>query len=95
MPETEVKRLMKDLEEAINEALGSSPRINESIQSIQEAGYEAFLIIDATVGFNRKVRGEGESISTAPKVDDPVRLRITNDDAKFLKSLKIAVDVEK
>ncbi len=94
MPDAEIKRLMKNLEEAINDTLSDSARINESIQSINEAGYEAFLIIDATIGFNRKGKGENESISEIVRLDDPVRLRITSEDAKFLKSLKIAVDVE-
>ena len=94
MPDLEIKRLMKNLEEAINETLSESARINESIRSIHEAGYEAFLIIDATIGCNRKGKGEDEVVSAVPKVEDPVRLRITNEDAKFLKSLKIAVDVE-
>jgi len=94
MPDAEIKRLMKNLEEAINECLGESARVNDSIRSIQEAGYEAFLIIDATIGFNRKGKGEPENISPAPKNDDAFRLRITSEDAKFLKSLKISVDTE-
>lgn len=94
MPDAEIKRLMKNLEEAINETLGDSPRIIESIRGIHEAGYEAFVIIDATIGFNRKGKGENEASSAAAKSEDPVRLRITNEDAKFLKSLKISVDVE-
>jgi hypothetical protein len=93
MPDAEIRRLMKNLEEAINETLSESARINDSIRCIHEAGYEAFLIIDATIGFNRRGKGEDEIISTAPRVEDPVRLRITSEDAKFLKSLKIAVDV--
>jgi hypothetical protein len=95
MPDAEIRRLMKNLEEALNESLSESPRITESIRSIHEAGYEAFLIIDATIGFNRKGKGDGESFSTHPKIEDPVRLRITSEDAKFLKSLKIAVDAER
>ncbi|MBZ5494877.1 MAG: hypothetical protein LAP85_00615 [Acidobacteriia bacterium] len=94
MPDAEIKRLMRNLEEAINETLSESSRINESIRSIDEAGYEAFLIIDATIGFNRKGKGENEVISSAPRDEDPVRLRITSEDAKFLKSLKIAVEIE-
>jgi hypothetical protein len=93
MPDAEIKRLMKNLEAAINETLSESPRINQSIRSIHDAGYEAFLIIDATIGFNEKGKGSNESVSEAPKMDDPVRLRITSEDAKFLKSLKIAVDI--
>jgi hypothetical protein len=92
MEDAEIKRLMKSLGESINETLSDSPKINESIQSIRDAGYEVFLIIEAKIGFNRKSRGEDETVSTLAKSSEPVRLRITRDDAKFLKSLKIATD---
>ena len=88
MPDTEIKRLMKHLGESINETLSESPRINERIQEIRDAGYEVFLVIEAKIGFSRKGKGEGETASSA----EPVRLHITPDDAKFLKSLKISVD---
>jgi hypothetical protein len=94
MPDAEIKRLMKNLEEAINETLSGSEQVNRSIRDIQDAGYEAFLIIDATIGFNRKGRGDDEVISPTLKAEEGVRLRITSEDAKFLKSLKIAVDTE-
>jgi phosphoribosyl-dephospho-CoA transferase len=94
MPDAEIKRLMKNLEEAINETMSESARINSCIRSIQESGYEAFLIIDATIGFTLKGKGENENISIAQKTDDGVRLRITSEDVKFLKSLKISADVE-
>ncbi len=90
MTDSEIKRLMKNLGEAINETLSDSPRINESIKSIKDSGYEVFLIIEAKIGFNRKNPGEGSP--AVSKVDEPVRLRITSEDAKFLKSLKIAVE---
>ncbi len=93
MPDAEIKRLMKDLAEAINTTLNDSEKINESMRTIHEAGYDAFLVIEATIGYNRKGKGENETISPSEKVDDPVRLRLTSEDAKFLKSLKISVDV--
>ena len=92
MPDAEIKRLMKHLGESINETLGDSPKINEAIQNIRDAGYEVFLIIEAKIGFNRKSKGEDETISSTAKGEEPVRLRITKDDAKFLKSLKIFVE---
>ena len=99
MPDAEIKRLMKTLGESINETLSDSPKIHryyveEMTAGIRDAGYEVFLIIEATIGFNRKGKGDNEKISTPLKADDPVRLRITSEDAKFLKSLKIAVDSE-
>ncbi len=93
MPDAEIKRLMKSLGESINETLSDSPKINECIQTIRDAGYEVFLIIEAKIGFNRKGKGgDNETISTPAKLDVPVRLRITPEDAKFLKSLKISTD---
>jgi hypothetical protein len=95
MPDVEIKRLLKMLEEAINRSLSDSDRVNEAVRRIDEAGYEAFLILDATIGLNRKGKGEAETVSQSPAIEDAaVRLRITSDDAKFLKSLKIAVDSE-
>jgi hypothetical protein len=88
MPDIEIRRLMKHLGESINETLSDSPRINERIQEIRDAGYEVFLVIEAKIGFSRKGKGENETVSP----DEHVRLRITPDDAKFLKSLKISVD---
>ena len=79
MPEPEIKRLMKSLGETINETLSDSPKINEAIQNIRDAGFEVFLIIEATIGFNRKGKGENETISPSVRLEDPVRLRITNE----------------
>lgn len=89
MPEAEIKRLMKNLGESINETLAESPRINERIQEIRDAGYEVFLVIEAKIGFSRKGMEENEMSASA---EEPVRLHITPDDAKFLKSLKISTD---
>ncbi len=88
MPDAEIKRLMKNLGDSINETLAESPKINECIQNIRDAGYETFLVIEAKIGFSRKDKSEQDLTSS----DEPVQLRITQDDAKFLKSLRIAVD---
>ena len=90
MPEAEIKRLMKHLGESINETLADSPKINERIQEIRDAGYEVFLVIEAKIGFSRKDRSDGDL--TPSTIEQPVHLDITSEDAKFLKSLKISVD---
>jgi len=92
MPEAEIKRLMKHLGESISETLAESPKINERIQDIRDAGYEVFLVIEAKIGFSRKSQGEGEEELELAASDEPARLRITSEDAKFLKSLKISID---
>jgi hypothetical protein len=95
MPDAEIKHLMKILGDSINETLEASQKINEAMQSIRDAGYEVNLTIEARIGVNRKGKEEFETISTPVKSEHPVRLQITPDDAKFLKSLKIAYDSEK
>lgn len=88
MPETEIKRLLKFLGESINKTLADSPKIDERLQEIRDAGYEVFLIIEAKVGFSRKSREEMDPTAS----DGPIRLKITREDAKFLNSLKISSD---
>ncbi len=90
MPEADIKRLMKSLGESINETLGESPRISERIQEIRDAGYEVFLVIEAKIGFSRNTGGAEDALSKGP--EGPVRLRLTEADAKFLKSLKISAE---
>ena len=82
----ELKGHRKKLEIAINQTLTESPQVNDAIQAIRDVGYDVFLIIEATIGFNRK-----EESSSTPK-PPPVRLKLSTHDEKFLKSLKIATD---
>jgi len=91
MQESDIKRLMKNLGEAINETLAESPKINERLQEIRDAGYEVFLVIEAKIGFSKNP-GERQSTELDFGSEEPVRLRLSADDVKFLKSLKIAVD---
>jgi len=86
MPETEIKHLMKYLGESIHEILADSPKIHEHIQRIRDAGYEVFLVIEAKAGLSDK-KEEDDELAAA---EEPVQLRITRNDVKFLQSLKIS-----
>ena len=82
-----LKKLMNDLGVAINDALAASPEINQAIQNVRDAGYDVFLLLEATIGVNRRGHTEdGESVG------GEVQLKINAQDMKFLKSLKIKVD---
>ena len=50
----QLKGYRKKVEAAINRALTDSPEINAAIQKIRDEGYDVFLIVEATIGFNRK-----------------------------------------
>ena len=45
---------MQELGHAINESLSDSDRIAEAIGEIRRAGYDVFLVLEATIGFNKR-----------------------------------------
>src|SRR5262249_40149325 len=49
-----LKNLMQELGKAINDSLSESDRIAEAIGEIKRAGYDVFLVLEATIGFNRR-----------------------------------------
>ncbi len=87
-----LKQLMKELGGAINESLSESERIAQAISNIKAAGYDVFLVLEATIGFN-KHEEEAEPARATSNIE--TRLKFTSQDAKFLKALKIAIDEEK
>lgn len=87
-----LKQLMKELGGAINESLSESDRIAQAISNIKSAGYDVFLVLEATIGFNK--REDDNDPSDTPKSTIETQVRFTTQDAKFLKALKITVDEE-
>lgn len=60
-----LKELMQELGHAINESLSDSDRIAEAIGEIKRAGYDVFLVLEATIGFNKRDEsGEEEDTET-------------------------------
>lgn len=83
---------------AINESLSDSDRIAGAIGEIKRAGYDVFLVLEATIGFNK--RDEDGDSETEERPAEPVRhestgkIRLTSQDHKFLRALKISVEDE-
>jgi hypothetical protein len=95
--EDRLKALMHDLGNAINDSLSDSDRIAEAIGEIRQAGFDVFLVLEATIGFNRR---EESQKADEPDMDAIERvasgkIRFTTQDHRFLKALKIAVEEEK
>ncbi|HWR36776.1 MAG TPA: hypothetical protein VN622_12980 [Clostridia bacterium] len=90
----QLQRLMKELGEAINESLSDSEQIAEVIARIKAGGYDVFLVLEATIGFNKHDE-EDETIDRPALVNsrrsDP-DLKMSAQDVKFLKSLRISID---
>jgi hypothetical protein len=96
-----LKELMQELGNAINESLSDSDRIAGAIGDIKHAGYDVFLVLEATIGFNKRDKDDNSSdADQIEKADPPIRfestgkIRLTSQDQKFLRALKIAVEEE-
>ncbi len=87
----ELKHLMKELGQAINESLSESDQIAEVISRIKARGYDVFLVLEATIGFNRRDEEAAGKPASSPRAGE-VEFKINANDQKFLKSLKISVD---
>jgi len=90
---------MQELGNAINESLSDSDRIAAAIGEIKRAGYDVFLVLEATIGFNK--REESDEDAEVETEAEPKRrfeangkIKLTSQDQKFLRALKIAIDDE-
>lgn len=102
--EDRLKELMQELGNAINESLSDSDRIAAAIGEIKRAGYDVFLVLEATIGFNKREESAGEDADVESEVEQPApskprfestgKIKLTSQDQKFLKALKIAIDEE-
>jgi len=98
-----LKELMQELGNAINESLSDSDRIASAIGEIKRAGYDVFLVLEATIGFNKRnevedADGEAEfefDASVEQTFTSSGKVRWTSQDHKFLRALKISVEDER
>jgi hypothetical protein len=95
-----LKELMQELGNAINESLSDSDRIAGAIGEIKSAGYDVFLVLEATIGFNKRDEHDEESTASSPATDiGPMengdgQVSWTSQDQKFLRALKISIEEE-
>jgi hypothetical protein len=95
--EEKLKDLMQELGNAINESLSDSDRIAAAIGEIKRAGYDVFLVLEATIGFNKREDSEEDveaEVEPEPKrrFETNGKIKLTSQDQKFLRALKIAID---
>lgn len=94
-----LKQMMYDLGNAINDSLSESDRIAEAIGEIRKTGYDVFLVLEATIGFNRRNDSDPSETPTSIGADSDNekrvsagKIRFTTQDERFLKALKISVE---
>jgi hypothetical protein len=89
----QLKQLMKELGEAINESLADSDSIAEVVSKIKDGGYDIFLVLEATIGISKP--GEpGSEKTTLVTSPSNFEFKVSDQDLKFLKSLRIKVEEE-
>ena len=85
-----LKQLMQQLGNAINESLSDSENIAEVIGEIKRSGYDVFLVLEATIGFNKRP-GE-EQGAPLTRTTMPTEASFTPQDQAFLRALKITIE---
>jgi hypothetical protein len=85
-----LKIMMKELGDAINNSLSDSEQIADVMPRIEDGGYDVFVVLEATIGFNQHDEDDaGEELMETSQ--SSARLNVTSQDLKFLKSLRISV----
>ena len=90
----QLKQLMKELGEAINGSLSDSEQIAEVVARIKEGGYDIFLVLEATIGVSKQGDNAPEKTSLVSTLSTNPELKVSDQDLKFLKSLRIRIDDE-
>jgi anti-sigma28 factor (negative regulator of flagellin synthesis) len=90
----QLKQLMNELGAAINESLADSEQIAEVVSRIKDGGYDIFLVLEATIGVSKQSDKSSEKTSLVTTLSSNADLKISEQDLKFLKSLRIKLDEE-
>ena len=88
----QLKQLMKELGDAINESLSDSEQISEVVSRIKEGGYDIFLVLEATIGVSKQGEKSPDKTSLITTMSSNPELKVSDQDLKFLKSLRIKID---
>src|SRR2546430_15797484 len=88
----QLKQLMKELGEAINESLADSDQIADVVSKIKDGGYDIFLVLEATIGVSKPGEKTADKTSMVTTLTSNPEFKISDQDLKFLKSLRIKIE---
>ena len=77
------KEAVKELGEAINSAVGESPRVADAIERLRELGFEPNLTLKLEIGLNEIPYEEEDAVL------DETELELTDEDLKTLRNMRI------
>ena len=90
----QLKQLMKELGEAINESLADSEQIADVVSKIKDGGYDIFLVLEATIGVSKPGEKTPDKTSMVTTLTSNPEFKVSDQDLKFLKSLRIKLEDE-
>jgi hypothetical protein len=94
--EKELQHLIDELGEAINSSLAESDRFAAVMAEMERAGYNAYVVLEASIGFRRQgdvgaESGEAEiQVSPQPTHDCVRSSEMSEEDLDFLRELNIS-----
>ena len=93
----DVTRLTEEVGATLRRVLAESPQVAHCLSRMRAEGYDVSVVLEATIGFSRRERNDAArppAFDVRVEKAEPVPLRMTPLDKKFLRSLKITVDEE-
>jgi hypothetical protein len=87
-----LERLIRELGEAINNAINESEEIHEAMERIRASGADVMLILEATIAFKEKPVAEEERPKFREISIEQRLAEVSHEDRQFLKSLNIKFD---
>ena len=76
----QLKRLMKELGDAINESLSDSEQISEVVSRIKEGGYDIFLVLEATIGVSKQGEKKSDKAELVSTLSTNPELKVSDQD---------------
>jgi hypothetical protein len=77
-----VRAHLRDLGAALNEAVSASPKVHEILAKVKAEGYDAYLVLDATVALDRRGRRASAALPSIRR-GAPTGLRGDGETATF------------
>jgi hypothetical protein len=77
-----------------HESLADSEQIAEVVARIKEGGYDIFLVLEATIGVSKQGVPGSDKTSLVSTLSTNPELKVSDQDLKFLKSLRIKIEEE-
>jgi hypothetical protein len=93
--EKELQQLIEELGEAINSSLSQSDRFAEIMAQMEQAGYNVYVVLEASIGLQKNGESEFQTRETeflvAPQPDSSETTELSAGDLDFLRELKISI----